>query len=249
MSRVELVDKLCALPQRPLAVVTAPAGYGKTTLLMQWARCETRRVGWVSLDSRDNDPVVLLTAIASAFTRISPSSTALVDEMSVPVPVLDWAAPRLGSALRASTEPFVLMLDDVQELVEPVGMDVIDLLISHLPAGSQLATAGRAELGFVAARRGRAETIEITSADLALDGDGVIDVFAANGTVLRNDVANEVADRTEGWPAGIYLSALIARDSLRVGRSPCRSQETTVSSPTTWSGRRSPRSRGASVTS
>jgi LuxR family transcriptional regulator, maltose regulon positive regulatory protein len=81
-----LVDRLLAAQSAPVICVVAPPGYGKTTLLAQWSRRKGQRVGWVSVDRRDNDPVVLLTYLAVALDRVEP-----IDPGGVPGPCL---APR-----------------------------------------------------------------------------------------------------------------------------------------------------------
>jgi ATP/maltotriose-dependent transcriptional regulator MalT len=73
VARKRLVERLLAAGSVPLVCVVAPAGHGKTTLLAQWGRSKADRVGWVSLDARDNDPVVLLTYLAVALDRIGPA--------------------------------------------------------------------------------------------------------------------------------------------------------------------------------
>jgi hypothetical protein len=87
--------------------VTAPAGYGKSTLPVEWATGEDRPVAWVALDRLDDDPAVLLTLLASAFARISPGNSDLVADMrGLGVSVFGRGAPRLASALRTSPVPF-----------------------------------------------------------------------------------------------------------------------------------------------
>ena len=87
-----------------LVAVTAPAGYGKSTFLAQWAAAEDRPVAWVSLDRFDDDPATLLVSLASAYCRAGLSGPDLVAVMGGPgVAVLARAAPRLASALRASS--------------------------------------------------------------------------------------------------------------------------------------------------
>ena len=126
--------------------VSAPAGYGKSTLLAQWARAEDRRVVWVSLDRFDDDPAALLTLLASAYVRVSPGNADLVADMGgLGVSVLGRAAPRLASVLRTSPAPFVFMLDDLHELRSPDCHDVLSVVISGIPPGSQLVAASRSE--------------------------------------------------------------------------------------------------------
>ena len=107
---------------------------------------EDRRVAWVSLDRFDDDPAVLLTLLASAFARVSPGNADLIADMrGLGVSVLGRAAPRLASAFRTSPVPFVLMLDDLHELRSPACHDVLGVVISGIPRGSQLVAASRSE--------------------------------------------------------------------------------------------------------
>jgi LuxR family maltose regulon positive regulatory protein len=100
ISRSELIDTARTSECRVVGV-TAPAGYGKTTLLAQWARVDDRRVGWVSLDRYDDDPAVLLSLLASAYARVSPGNADLATDMGgLGVDVLGRAAPRLAAAFR-----------------------------------------------------------------------------------------------------------------------------------------------------
>ena len=86
--------------------VTAPAGYGKSTLLAQWAEAEHRRVAWVSLDRFDDDPAALLTVLAAAHARVSGHTDLVADVRGVGMSALGRAAPRLASAFRTSPAPF-----------------------------------------------------------------------------------------------------------------------------------------------
>jgi LuxR family transcriptional regulator, maltose regulon positive regulatory protein len=197
-----------------VVAVTAPAGYGKSTFLAEWARAEDRRVAWVSLDRFDDDPGVLLTSLASALCRAGLGSADLVTHMGGPgVSVLGRAAPRLASALQACPEPFVLMLDDLHELVSPACDDVLSLLISGIPLGSHLATGSRSEQSHLPRLRASGEALDIGASDLALDAGGTRQIFASAGVSLTGEQAAAVTERTEGWPVGVYLAALIARES------------------------------------
>ena len=194
--------------------VTAPAGYGKSTLLVQWARAEDRRVAWVSLDRLDDDPALLLALVASAYARISPGSADLIADMGgLGVSVLGRAAPRLASALRTSPVPFVLMLDDLHELRSPDCHDVLSVVISGIPQGCQLVAASRVEQPHLPRLRASGDALELRSDDLALDVAGAEQIFAQAHVGLTRELAVAVTERTEGWPVGIYLAALIARES------------------------------------
>ena len=145
VSRAKLIET-GRVSFRRVVAVTAPAGYGKSTLLAEWAEAEDRAVAWVSLDRVDDDPAILLTLLASAYARIAPGNGDLISEMTgVGVSALGRAAPRLAAVLSASPVPFVLILDDLHELQSPACHDVLSVVISGIPAGSQLVVASRSE--------------------------------------------------------------------------------------------------------
>jgi LuxR family transcriptional regulator, maltose regulon positive regulatory protein len=197
-----------------LVVVTAPAGYGKSTFLAEWARAEDRRVAWASLDRFDDDPARLLVSLASACCRVGLGGTDLVADMAgVGVSVLGRAAPRLASALRASPHPFVLMLDDLHELQSPGCDDVLSVVIAAIPPGSALVTAGRSEQPHLPRLRASDEALEFGAGDLALDAAGACQIFANAQVSITRDQAAAVTEQTEGWPAGLHLAALIAKSS------------------------------------
>ena len=194
--------------------VTAPAGYGKSTFLGEWARAEDRRVAWVSLDRLDDDPAALVALLAHAYARVDPAGADLVAGMSGPgMSVLGRAAPRLAAAFHASPTPFVFMLDDLHELASPACHDVLGIVISKVPKGSQFVAASRSEQPHLPRWRASGDAVELTAVDLALDAAGAQQIFAAADVGLTSDQAAAVTERTEGWPAGLYLAALIARES------------------------------------
>jgi len=212
VSRAELIEAARASERRAI-VVSAPAGYGKSTLLAQWARTEERRVAWVSLDRLDDDPAALLTLLATAYARISSGDADLVTDMGggLGVSALGRAAPRLASAFRTSPSPFVLVLDDLHELRSPDCHDVLGIVLAGIPRGSQVVAASRSEQPYVPQLRVTGDAWEIEASDLAFDAAGAEQIFSEALVDLTHEQAVVVIDRTEGWPAGIYLAALIAR--------------------------------------
>jgi LuxR family transcriptional regulator, maltose regulon positive regulatory protein len=209
VSRTSLLDHLGASTQQ-LVTVSAGAGYGKTTLLAQWAARESRPFGWISVDGHDNDPVVLLTYAAVALQRLIPIDSGVFDALRSPGPgIIGIAVPRLGAALAAAGVPLVLVLDDVQHLQDPECLDAVSALAAAFPAGSQLALAGRSipDVG-LPRLRARGLVVEVGVKDLRLEP-------AEAGTLLRDAGADlQAADvedlvvKTEGWAAGLYLAAL-----------------------------------------
>ena len=211
MSRSALIEAAKASGCRVVGI-TAPAGYGKSTLLSQWALAEDRRVAWVSLDGFDDDPAALLTLLASAYARVSPGNDDLVADMGgLGVSALGRSAPLLAAVLSTSQAPFVLMLDDLHELRSPACHDVLGVVISGIPRGSQLAAASRSEQPHVPRLRAAGDAWELGASDLALGADAAEQIFAQARVSITRGAAAAVTERTEGWPAGLYLAAMIAR--------------------------------------
>jgi LuxR family maltose regulon positive regulatory protein len=211
VTRADLVNSARSSDCR-LVAVTAPAGYGKSTLLAEWAHAEDRRVAWVSLDRFDDDPAMLAVSLACAYCRAGLGSADLVAEMGGPG-VLSRAAPRLASAFRASAVPFVLMLDDLHELRSPACHDVLGVVMPAIPRGSQLVVASRCEQPHLPRLRVSGDVLEFGADDLALDAAGAQQIFANAQVSLTAEQVAEVTERTEGWPVGLHLSALIAKES------------------------------------
>jgi LuxR family maltose regulon positive regulatory protein len=212
VSRRPLIDAARDSDRRVVGI-TAPAGYGKSTLLAEWAHADERPVGWVSLDRFDDDPSTFLYLLASAYGTVSASDANLLGEMTgTGFSVLGRAAPRLAAALRASPTPFVLVLDDLQEVSGPGCHDALGIVIGGIPRGSQLVAASRAEQPHLPRLRPSGDVFEVGTDQLALDAHGAQHVFSSAQVQIDLDTAAAVAGRTEGWPVGLYLAALIARD-------------------------------------
>jgi LuxR family transcriptional regulator, maltose regulon positive regulatory protein len=208
--REGLLDLLEASSRTPVAAVLGPAGYGKTTLLAQWAERDPRAFGWLTIDRRDNDPVVLLGDLAAAVDRIEPAGGGEPDALDPSgVPAVDAVLSRLGSALSRAAVPAVLVLDDVHLLHNRACLDAVTRLIDYLPAGSQLAIASRGEPPLPLARlRAEGRLVELGPDDLAMDHAEAGSLLAqADIDPARVDVA-EVVRRTEGWPVALHFAAL-----------------------------------------
>lgn len=216
VDRPGLVHRARLMARRPLedraAVVTviAPAGYGKTTFLAEAVRRDERSAAWLSLDDYDNDPSVFLTYVAAALDRLEPIDPSLTSALAVQGSgVLGAAVPRLASELHRWTRPGLLVLDDVHRLVNRSCLDALAALLEHLPPGFQVVLAGRVTPGLPLARmRVQGMLQEITREDLAFDPAETRELAAAMGRSLSRDQARDLTDRTEGWPAAIYLALL-----------------------------------------
>ena len=212
VSRGSLIADATGSDCRVVAVV-APAGYGKTNLLAQWAADEPRSSGWVSLDRFDDDPVALLTLVAAAFVRATGEASDLIADMRVhSLATLGRAAPRLAAALRGSAQSFVLFLDDLQVL-GPAASDVLGVVLRGVPPGSQVVAASRVAQPHVPGLRAAGDVLEIGVRELALGAAAAQQIFRQANIELTPELASAVTARTEGWPVGLHLAATIAHDA------------------------------------
>jgi LuxR family maltose regulon positive regulatory protein len=212
--RSSLLDRLAAGDPRPIVSVVAPAGYGKTTLLSQWAESGGPPFAWVSVDEKDNDPKVLLTYVTAALDAIEPVGRRVFDALASPASSVPGSVvPRLGSAFAAMTVPVVLVLDDVHLLGNRECRDALSVLAEHVPAGSRLVLVGRSEPPLRVARlRAEGRILEIGPADLSLTPGEAAMLLRDAGLALSADEVAVLHQRTEGWPTGLYLAALYLRE-------------------------------------
>ena len=212
--RSPLVERLANGDRRPIVSVVAPPGYGKTTVLAQWAERNGQSFAWVSVDERDNDPKVLLTYVAQALDAVEPIDERVFDALaspgsSVPGSVL----PRLGSAFSSMTTPVALVLDDVHMLRNRECQAALSVLADHVPGGSRLALAGRSRPPLRVARlRAEGRVLEIGPGDLSLTQDEAFLLLRNADIAVAEEDVTELHRRTEGWPAGLYLAALYLRE-------------------------------------
>ncbi|MFZ0756411.1 MAG: LuxR C-terminal-related transcriptional regulator [Trebonia sp.] len=212
--RSALIGRLAADGSPPIVSVVAPSGYGKTTLLAQWAARDGEAFAWVSLDDRDNDPKVLLSYVAAALDSVQPVGDQVFEALasntsSVPGTVV----PRLGSAFWSMTAPVVLVLDDAHLLWNTECRDALSVLADHVPPGSRLILAGRDTPPLRIARlRVEGRILEIGPAELSLSRQEAASLLHAADVPLGDDDVAALHQRTEGWAAGLYLAALYLRE-------------------------------------
>jgi len=206
VARTRLVRRLQGAADVPLVLVVAPAGFGKSTLLAQWADHDSRPFAWLTLEQNDNDPLQLLSSIAAVL-----HASGLITRRR------SGTGRATGDALLRSIEsakkPFVLVLDDLQTLVSERSLDVLTAVVEHLPCGSSLGLASRnAPTMPVGRLRARRMVTELRSADLAMAPSEAAALIAAAGATASRDEVAELLLRTEGWPAALYLAALESSD-------------------------------------
>ncbi|MEM9009324.1 MAG: helix-turn-helix transcriptional regulator, partial [Cyanobacteria bacterium P01_F01_bin.86] len=212
VSRPRLIDRIH--PQRKLTLVSAPAGFGKTTLLAEWAAgvSPERSIAWVSLDPSDNDPAIFWTYLIAALHNIQPSlgerSLALLQ--SPQPPPIESVLMTLLNEISAVETDFVLILDDYHAIATQAIHRGIGFLLNHLPPQMHLIMASRADPPFSLARlRSCGELTELRVADLRFTPDeAAAFLHQVMGLAIAAVEVSALEKRTEGWIAGLQLAAL-----------------------------------------
>jgi LuxR family maltose regulon positive regulatory protein len=210
VSRVQLLDWLEASAATPVVAICAPAGYGKTMLVVEWAARDSRPFVWLSIDRHDNDPTVLLTYLAVGLNRVEPIDPAVLGILaSRGASTTQTVLPRLGAAVANKALPVVVVLDDVHLLQNQEGLDALAVLVDHLPPGSQLVVTGRGAPPLPVARwRAEGRLAELGPGELAMSPVEARSLLRAARVELPDAEVDELTRRTEGWPVALYLAAL-----------------------------------------
>jgi LuxR family maltose regulon positive regulatory protein len=215
VEREELIGYLAACATSRLVLVDAPAGFGKTTVVAQWraSMIEDRPFAWTSLDRGDDDPARLWMHVVSAVQRACPEFGGgdLLRALRAQVPdVSGLVLPSLVNQLAALRAPVVVVLDDYHVISERSCHDQVAFLLSHLPPAVQLVLVTRADPPLPLARlRAAGEMTEVRAPEL---GFAPAEAATLVRTVAAVDLSEpdlaDLVERTEGWPAGVYLAAL-----------------------------------------
>ena len=201
-----------------MSTVVAPAGWGKTTLLASWARSGATRpgsVGWFSIDEGDDEPVRFWTYALSALATVAPeiAGDALAALGCTGPGSAGCRARRAAQSLAATADRKVLVLDDYHLLSDPAIHESLEFVLGYLPPSLHVVIAGRADPPLPLARmRARGTLTEIRVDDLRCTADEASQLVSAVADVTPA-AANGLAQRTEGWPAGLQLAALTLRGS------------------------------------
>ena len=214
VARPRLSERLSRGAESALTLVSAPAGFGKTTLLADWlatTAAKGRSAAWLSLDQRDNDPALFWTYLVAALKTAAPGVGA--DALSLlqsPQPPIEAVVATLLNDLSAISNDVVLVLDDYHLIDAREVQDGMAFLLEHLPPQIHLVIAGRADPALPLARlRGRGELIEIRAADLRFTPEEVAAYLnGAMGLALTAQDVAALEGRTEGWIAALQMAAL-----------------------------------------
>ena len=214
VARPRLSERLSRGAESALTLVSAPAGFGKTTLLAEWlaaAPADGRSVAWLSLDQRDNDPALFWTYLVAALkTAAAGDGAAALSLLQSPQPPGEAGLVDLLNDLDAISNDVVLVLDDYHVIDARDVQDGMAFLLEYLPPQIHLVIASRADPALPLARlRGRGELVEIRAADLRFTpGEAAAYLNGVMGLVLTAADVAALEERTEGWIAALQLAAL-----------------------------------------
>jgi LuxR family maltose regulon positive regulatory protein len=215
VARTRLIERLETGTASRLTLISAGPGFGKTTLLAQWAEASTvvdRTIGWLSLDERDNEPTSFWTYVIKALQRAEAGIGVYASQLlagAQPPPIADILTTLLNE-LAAVPHDVVLVLDDYQAVAAPEIQAGIAYLLERLPAQAHLVIATRADPPLPLARlRARGELVEIRAADLRFT-TATAAAYLNQVMGLSLDAADVAVleERTEGWIAALQLAAL-----------------------------------------
>ncbi len=212
--RPRLLTRLIDGRDIPLVVIVAPAGYGKTSLLTEWLLQDERLNTWLSLEDWHDDPIRLTREIAGLLEELEPLDASLAEVLGTPEPDSASAVlPALAQALEALDQPVVLVLDDAHALTSPGALQVLTTVAEHLPFGSQLILASRTRPALPLGRlRAHRSLLELGASELAMTRAEAASLLRTARIKLAPSELSALVERTEGWPAGLYLAALSSRE-------------------------------------
>ncbi len=202
---------------RALILVSAPAGYGKTTLVSSWLKETQIPSAWLSLDGGDNDPIRFLQYLLAALVPIAP---AIEDDLfgmlqGIQPAQFENVINLLANELASFSDPFVLVLDDFHVIHSEAVLKIFSYLLEHLPPQMHLAILTRTDPPLPLARlRVRNQLLDIRADQLRFTQDEIAAFLNdAMGLALSANDLSAMEKRTEGWIAGLQLAALSMQGS------------------------------------
>ena len=215
--RARLARQLDAAGSSRLTVVSAPAGFGKTTLVSDWLRRSGSRAAWVSLDGGDNEPVRFWSYLIAALDTLRPGLLdATLPLLRAPQPPpIDVIVPEVLNAFTGSPDRLVLVLDDYHAIENPAIHEAVASLVSNAPPGLRLLIVSRQEPPLpLALLRARRQLTELHAGDLrftAEETETFLNQVMGLG-LSTSDVAT-LESRIEGWAAALQLAALSIQET------------------------------------
>ncbi len=195
-------------------VLNAAVGYGKTTLVRSWCIERPEAVIWVTLDSADDDPVRLWTHLATAVERLGEGfGGRALSCLAVRGATVEAAVDELMNGLVAYGRRVTIVLDDLHAVRSEASVRSIAQAIERLPTNARLVASTRSDPAIGLGRlRARRVLTEVRARELAFTVEEARELVVREGIGLSSESVELLVERTEGWPAGLYLAALWLRD-------------------------------------
>lgn len=210
--RPRLIKKINRGLGRSLTLVSAPAGFGKTTLLSSWLQEHEGRYGWVSLDENDDHPRVFLRYFVAAIERVFPNACDdILTLLNAPqLPSQEYLAGKIVNKLATLPGEFILVLDDYQFIQTEEIHQVLATLVNNTPSQMHLIIATRKDPPFpLSLWRGRRQMLEVRAVDLRFTPqETTVYLEGKLGKKLDQNAVTSITNSTEGWITGLRLAAL-----------------------------------------
>lgn len=215
IERPRLLAELRAAADVPALLVLGSAGYGKTTSVSQWLGDDPRPTAWLTLSRQHDDPAVLLADVVRVLDESEPLPPAVKRQLvATAIDFSSVLVPRLEHMMARRARPFVLVLDDAHHLHRRAPWALVQALADGIPAGSQLVLLSRREPELALGRmRSDRRVHTLSTGALALDRDEAGALLRATGIPLPSMVVEQLWERTEGWPVGLYFATLALADT------------------------------------
>jgi len=219
VARPRLIARLDAGVHRKLTLVSAPAGFGKTTLVAGWICDSERSVAWLSLDGGDNDPAQLLTYLIAALRQVDGHIGATARQLlqSPQLPPIPSLVTSLINDVTAANTPLTLVLDDYHRVTSAAAHEALGFLLQHQPPSMHLVISTREDPPLPLAQlRARGQVTEIRERDLRFTGqEAAAFLNQTMGLSISSDQIRALEARTEGWIAGLQLAAVALQEGGR----------------------------------
>lgn len=210
-----LINKLNTSRQGKFTLISAPAGFGKTTLISGWLQPDDEPVAWLSLDNGDNDTARFLTYVIASLRQIAPhigeATQAVLQSPQAPQPLpLEAIITVLINEVTDLSDQFILVLDDYHVITAQPIHDILTFLLENLPPQMHFVITSRVDPPLPLPQlRVRGEMSEIRSADLRFSSKETAEYLNEQmGLALSTSEIEALTERTEGWVASLQLAAL-----------------------------------------
>ncbi|WP_228876620.1 LuxR C-terminal-related transcriptional regulator [Paraburkholderia saeva] len=217
VARKRILDTLQLADGAKLVLVRAPAGFGKTSVLVEHFHALQRAgiaTAWLTLDAGDNEVARFIAHMLAAFGAVDPSLAQATMSSDAPEAGMPVAAMHLVQQVSAQTAPFALFVDNLDVIHNTTVLGMLRMLLDTLPIHGQMLICSRAtpDLG-LARLRAHGHLLEIGATTLRFSVDEARELLRDRGALtLSEDQVGRLHQRTEGWAAGLWLAALALRE-------------------------------------